>query len=182
MFKKGLIIISLAIIILTGGQAVAQGIYLGPQVGYYRVQDADEGNFIGGVTLRIKSKTSFGIEASINYRQESYANNALTVRSWPVLVTGLFYPVPIIYGAIGAGWYNTTFDYNQNKFSILKDKTSQEFGWHFGAGLEIPAGESLKLIADIRYVFLNYDFEEFPGSDNLNSNFFIITTGLLFEL
>jgi opacity protein-like surface antigen len=160
----------------------AQGIGIGPQVGYYKAQDADEGNLTGGITMRIKTSSTFGLEASINYRQEKYASNSLTVRSWPVLVTGLFYPVPILYGAIGAGWYNTTFDYNKNKFPTLKNKTSQEFGWHFGAGLEIPAGTTSKFMIDIRYVFLNYNFEDFPGSDNLNSNFFIITTGILFGL
>jgi opacity protein-like surface antigen len=182
MFKKGLIITSLVLIVSPAGQAVAQGIYIGPQVGYYKVQDADEGNFIGGVTIRFKSKSNFGLEASINYRKEKYANDALTVRSWPVMVTGLFYPLPIVYGAMGAGWYNTTFDYDKNKLPFFKDKTSQEFGWHFGAGLEIPVGKNSKLIADIRYVFLNYNFGKVPGSSDLSSNFFIITTGYLFEL
>ena len=98
------------------------------------------------------------------------------------MVTGLFYPLPIVYGAFGAGWYNTTFDYSQSRLPFFKDKTSQEFGWHFGAGLEIPAGKKTKFMADIRYVFLNYDFEEIPGSSDLNSNFFIITAGFLFGL
>jgi opacity protein-like surface antigen len=182
MFRKGLLITGIAIIILAVAQVEAQGVAIGPQVGYYKVQDADEGNFIGGVTIRFKAKSSFGLEASINYRQEKYANNSLTVRSWPVMVTGLFYPLPIVYGAIGAGWYNTTFDYNQNKLPFVKDKTSQEFGWHFGAGVDIPIGDKSSIIADIRYVFLNYNFEDFPGSNDLNSNFFVITAGFLFGL
>ena len=137
---------------------------------------------MGGVTWRFKAKSVFGIEASINYRQEKYANDALTVRSWPVMVTGLIYPVPVVYGAIGAGWYNTTFDYDQKKLSLLnlKDKTTQEFGWHFGAGVEIPIQKRFKVIGDIRYVFLDYNFEEIPGSDDLNSNFYVITAGFLF--
>jgi opacity protein-like surface antigen len=180
MWKQTLLIMGLTALMI--GQVNAQSISIGPQVGYYRAQDADEGNLMGGVTWRFKAKSVFGIEASINYRQEKYANDVLTVRSWPVMVTGLFYPVPVVYGAIGAGWYNTTFDYDQNKFSLLKDKTTQEFGWHFGAGVEIPVSERFKVIGDIRYVFLNYDFEEIPGSGDLNSNFYVITVGLLFNI
>jgi opacity protein-like surface antigen len=180
MWKKIILIVGLTVLMI--GQANAQSISIGPQVGYYRAQDADEGNFMGGVTWRFKGSSIFGIEASINYRQERYANNSLTVRSWPVMVTGLIYPAPVFYGAIGAGWYNTTYDYNQDKFAQVKDKTTQEFGWHFGAGVEIPVRNRFKVIGDIRYVFLNYDFEAIPGSNDLKSNFYVITAGFLFNI
>jgi opacity protein-like surface antigen len=180
MWKKTMLIIGLTVLMV--GLVKAQNISIGPQVGYYRAQDADEGNFMGGAAWRFKVTKIFGVEASINYRQERYANDALTVRSWPVMVTGLIYPIPVVYGAIGAGWYNTTYDYNQNKFPIFKDETTQEFGWHFGGGVEIPIRERFKLIGDIRYVFLNYDFEEIPGTGDLDSNFYVITAGFLFVL
>jgi opacity protein-like surface antigen len=160
----------------------AASINLGPQLGYYKARDADKGAFIGGVTCRLKFTSVLGAEASINYRQETYGHDAVTVRSWPIMVTGLIYPLPIVYGAMGAGWYNLTFDYNQNKFPLLKDETKQKFGWHFGAGAELPVGDKFKLTGDIRYVFLNYDFQEIPGSANLKSDFFVITVGFLFGL
>jgi len=175
-------------ILLIGGlvalmvaQVEAQSISLGPQIGYYKAKDAD-GSIMGGFAWRMKFMPSLGVEASINYRQEKYADDILTVRSWPVMVTGLFYPIPIVYGAIGAGWYNTTFDYDQDRVSFLKDETTQEFGWHFGGGVELPVGSSYTLTGDIRYVFLDYNFKEIPGSDNLSSNFFVITAGFLFNL
>jgi hypothetical protein len=86
MWKKFSLIIGLTA--LMAGYVGAQSISLGPQIGYYKSQDADEGNFMGGVTLRLKLAKSFGVEASINYPQENYANNVLTVRSWPIMVTG----------------------------------------------------------------------------------------------
>jgi opacity protein-like surface antigen len=182
MWKLTLLIMGLTASIVT--QANAQNISLGPQIGYFKAMDADKGNIMGGAICRIKLTPVIGAEASINYRQEKYANDALTIRSWPVMVTGLIYPLPIVYGAIGAGWYNTTFDYNQNKLLLkaFKDQTKQEFGWHFGGGAEFPVASNLKLTADIRYVFLNYNFKEIPGSGNLNSNFYIITVGFLFNL
>ncbi|MCX5753042.1 MAG: outer membrane beta-barrel protein, partial [Candidatus Krumholzibacteria bacterium] len=114
--------------------------------------------------------------------QEKYADDLLTVRSWPVMVTGLIYPLPMIYGAMGFGWYNTTFDYDQNRLPLLKDETAQKVGWHFGGGVELPVGTKVKLTADIRYVFLNYDFKEIPGHGDMSSNFYVLTAGLLFGL
>jgi len=181
MWKKTLLLMGL--LALVGTQAIAQSVSLGPQVGYYKSPDTD-GNIMGGVAWRFKFSPMLGLEASINYRQEQYANDALTVRSWPVMVTGLIYPLPIIYGAIGAGWYNTTFDYDQDMVLLqaFDDETRQEFGWHFGGGAELPIGSSFKLTADIRYVFLNYDFKEIPGSNDLDSNFYLVTAGILFNL
>ena len=160
----------------------AQSSGFGPQLGYYKAQDADDGTYTGGLALRLKLMSVFGVEASINNRQEKYANDALTVRSWPVMVTGLIYPVPIAYGAIGFGWYIVTLHYDQNKFPLFADETTQKVGWHFGGGLELPLGSNITLTGDIRYVFLNYDFKQFPGSNNINSDFTVLTVGLLFGL
>jgi opacity protein-like surface antigen len=178
MLKKTLLLTGL--ITMMVAQVNAQSISLGPQIGYYKTQDADKAAYMGGAALRLKLM-GLGVEASINYRQEKYANDALTVRSWPVMVTGLFYPLPIVYGAVGAGWYNTTFHYDQNRFPLLKDETSRKVGWHFGGGVELPLG-SVKLTGDVRYVFLNYNFKGVPGGSKLKSNFTVITVGLLFGL
>ena len=45
---------------------------------------------------------------------------------------------------------------------------------------DIPLGESAAITGDFRYVFLDYDFEEVPGSDGISSNFFVIKAGLMF--
>jgi opacity protein-like surface antigen len=161
----------------------AQSLKVGPQVGFQKATDADEGRFMFSGAARVRLMPLLGVEASIGYRQEKFGNDALTVRSWPVMVTGLIYPVPIFYGAMGAGWYNTTFDYNQSQLSSnVKDETTQEFGWHFGAGVELPVGETSKLTVDFRYVYLNYDFNTIPGSGDIDSNSYIVTAGFLFGL
>ncbi len=180
MWTKTLIMTGL--IALLAAQMNATGISLGPQAGFYKAQDADEGAYMGGVACRLNFVSLFGAEASINYRQEKYADGAVTVRSWPVMVTGLIYPIPIVYGAIGAGWYNVTFDYDHRKLPLFSDETIQEFGWHFGGGVDIPVGSIVKLTGDLRYVFLDYDFKNIPGRGDPQSDFFIITVGLLFNL
>ncbi len=99
------------------------------------------------------------------------------------MATGLIYPLPILYGAVGFGGYSLNFDFDQNKAPGSQDQTMKKVGWHFGGGLELPIGSAFKLTGDVRYVFLDYKFEELPGHGNLkNSDFFIITAGLLFNL
>jgi opacity protein-like surface antigen len=181
MWKKALLIMGLIAFIVA--PVSSQSLNIGPQLGFQKATDADEGRFMFGGAVRARLMPLLGVEGSVGYRQEKFANDALTVKSWPLMVTGLIYPVPIFYGAMGAGWYNTTFDYDQSQFSsTIKDKTTQEFGWHFGAGVEVPVGETSQLTVDFRYVFLNYDFETIPGSGDIDSNSYIVTAGFLFGL
>jgi len=180
MSKKLLFVLGLTFLMVPRGNT--QGISLGPQIGYYKAQEADKGSLMGGVAWRLKVKPIFGVEASINYRQEKYADDLLTVRSWPVMITGLVYPVPMLYGAVGAGWYSVTYDYNKTKLPLFKDETTQKVGYHFGGGVELPVQTRFLLTGDIRYVFLDYDFEEIPGSGSLKSNFYVLTVGLLYKL
>ncbi|MDD5672717.1 MAG: outer membrane beta-barrel protein [Chitinivibrionales bacterium] len=175
MNKKTLLLIGL--LPLTVAQVNAQSLNIGPQIGYYKAQDADNGSVMGGIAARLKFLPLLGTEASVNYRQEKFGHGAVTVSDWPIMVTGLIYPLPIVYGAIGAGWYNVTFDY---KDPTVTDVTTQKFGWHFGGGAELPVGPKIKLTGDIRYVFLNYDFKTVPGVSGPKSDFFVITVGFLF--
>lgn len=179
MWKKILLMLGLTALVVA--PVNAQSISFGPQVGYYKAGDADKGAIMGGVAWRLKLMPAIGVEASINYRQEKYGDGALTVRSWPVMVTGLLYPLPLLYAAIGTGWYSVTLDYDQDKLpSSFEDETTTKVGWHFGGGAELPAGTKFKLIGDIRYVFLNYDFKEIPGRGGSKSNFYVLTIGLLY--
>ncbi len=186
MFKKKVLVV-IAILMVTAS-INAQGLYVGPQLGWQKASSADAGKVMFGAAARIKLSDALGIEGSINYRQEDYNNGDVTVTSYPVMVTGMFYPISIVYGAIGFGWYNTSFAYSSSLHQLgITDQTEQKVGWHFGAGVELPLSGSVSspntiLTADIRYVFLNYAFQQFPGSDNLKSDFIVITVGLLFSL
>jgi len=152
---------------------------IGPHVGYYKAKDADDGKVMFGGALRLKLTNALGFEGSIDYRQEGYRNESIVVRTWPVLLTGLFYPTPNIYGAAGVGWYNTQIEFEKD-LAQRNDKSSQEFGWHFGAGVEIPLSERVMINTDFRYTFLDYDFGEVPGAGEISSDFFAVTAGLLF--
>ena len=176
-------IATLALVVLSSLPVFAQsGASLGPQVGFHKPRDADETKVMGGAALRLRLDQSLGFEGSVGYREETYNNGSLTVKSWPIMVTGLVYPFPAIYGAVGAGWYNSTIDYNNYPPGSSSSETTQKFGWHFGGGAELPLGTSAKLVGDIRYVFLDYDFQTIPGTHGVNSDFYVISAGLLFNL
>lgn len=160
---------------------------LGPQVGFYRTQGSTESRAMGGLALRLRISDGLGIQGSVNYRVERYLNNTIRASSWPIMVSGLFYPVPQLFGTIGTGWYNTSLEYtipasDLSGAFIIATEDQQRFGWHFGGGLELPLGLGTMLVGDIKYVFLDYEFRNFPGSGGVNSNFYVISVGLLFGL
>ena len=177
-------VVSILVFIIPSVAGAVDMFGIGPRIGYYKVADADEGNFLIGAAARLRLSPLLGIEGSIDYRSEKYANGLLTIKSWPVMASAIIYPLPIVYGLVGAGWYNTTYDYDLPQLDVLglEDKTEQEFGWHFGGGVELPMGIVTTLAADIRYTFIDYDFSELPGSEDMKSDFFTITVSILFGL
>ncbi len=170
-----------------GYRSNGAGVGFGPILGIYRSNNGDANRLTGGAALRLKLGPALGVEGSIQYREDDM--NGVSAKSWPVQVTGLIYPLPIVYGLIGVGWYHTTLDVSTPSAStpagtlpgVSASTTQTPFGWHFGGGVELPMG-GLSLTADLRYVFLNYDWSNFPGTHGTNSNFYIINVGLLFGL
>ena len=160
-------------------------VYVGPHLGIQKSEGAEDPSYLIGATLRAKLLPILGIEADIGYRQEKYGSGAVTVRTWPVTVTGLLYPLPVIYGGLGGGWYSTTFDYADSYNDIgIEDETTRNFGWHLAAGVEFPASPRVRLFGDVRFVFLDYDFKDLPEAvlDGADSDFYSINVGVLFGL
>jgi len=158
---------------------------IGPHIGMQKSQDSDGSNYLVGATVRARFMPAIGAEGDIGYRQEKLGNDALTIRQWPVTVTGLLYPLPFLYGGLGGGWYSTTFDYaDVYNDAGYHDDTSRDFGWHLAAGVEIPASSHFKVFGDIRYVFLDQKLKDLPDAvlDGDNANFYSINVGLLFGL
>ncbi len=98
----------------------------GPVLGWTKARDADAGKLTGGLAMRLKLSPALGVEGSIMYREDKYNNGAVTASTWPVQVTGLIYLVPMVYGAIGAGWYHTTLDYDQSVYPVGTDERNND--------------------------------------------------------
>lgn len=182
MFKKIILLVALfAFGSVFYAQDIRNPVAIGPQAGFHKAADADNGKYMFGAALKLKLTNALGFEGSLNYREEEYRNGAIAISQWPVLMSGLFYIVPQIYGLAGVGWYNTKIEF-ENTLVDLPDRSSQEFGWHFGAGVDIPLSEAAFLTTDFRYTFIDYEFQEVPGTDEINSDFFIVKAGLMFVI
>jgi opacity protein-like surface antigen len=166
--------------------AAQTGMAFGPLVGLYKGRDADGYRIVGGGEVRFRLSEIIGLEGSINYRGETYNHGSVEVTSWPVMVTGLLYPIHFVYGAIGAGWYHTSVRYKNapgspGGLASASDQTTQQFGWHYGAGVELTVFSFLNLVGDIRYVVLNSSFKSASGSNGVISSSPVMTAGLLFS-
>jgi opacity protein-like surface antigen len=167
--------------------AAQGGVGFGPLVGVYKGRDGDGFRVLGGAVLRFRLSEVIGVEGSINYRGEKYNHGSVDVQSWPLMVTGLLYPITFVYGAVGAGWYNTSVSYNALPgapvgLTPVSRETKQQFGWHYGGGVELTVFSFLKLVGDIRYVVLNNNFKSSPGSNGVSSGSPVMTAALLFSL
>ena len=175
--KSTLAVLSMIAISLASGGAhalVQPGLSIGPQIGSSKSEDTD-GKWLIGAAVRARLLGAIGAEGSIGYRHDEFSNEMGKIKTWPVQVTGLLYPLPIVYGGIGAGWYHTTLDFDDPG---VDSDTTQKFGWHFGGGVDAPLGDRTNLTLDLRYVFLDYKFETVPGVGDVKNDFYMVTAGL----
>lgn len=158
----------------------SQTLSFGPQYGIFRPQEADNSSCLLGGIMRLKPLEELGIEFALNYHQEKYFDEQLTVKAWPIQLSGMIYPIPSLYGTAGAGWYNVTYDF---KSTLMMDQTDMRTSWHAGIGLEIPIEDTIAMACDIRYVFLDYDLNDgTTGAKTIQSDFYVMTIALLFAL
>src|SRR5512142_2310727 len=140
MYRKFVFMIMISLVYVTlslaqGRENIHNPVAIGIQGGWQKAAGADNGKVMFGGLIRAYLTPAVAFEGSINYRQEQYHNDEITISSWPVQLSGLFYPVQYLYGVVGVGWYNAKIDY-QGSLNNIPDRTSQKFGWHFGAGVD----------------------------------------------
>ncbi|MBI4397148.1 MAG: porin family protein [Elusimicrobia bacterium] len=147
---------------------------------YFEPKDSDEGDWHGGVQLRLFLVPAFALEGSVDYRQNDFGETELNV--FPVQASALIYLLPdrrlspLLLG--GAGWY-----YTQVEGPGAFDDTDHRFGTHAGGGLQVGIGESVSLDTTYRYIWL----EEFKskGADLTEKEFedsgHMVTVGLNFH-
>ena len=121
------------------------------------------------------------LEGGVDYRNEEISND-LHVRTWPVTASLVVSPLPIVYALAGVGWYHTTIDFPTS--SVFRDDTQTEFGYHVGAGLKFPIVPAVSAITDVRYSYVNYDFDQFSEAlgDFDKGNYVSLNAGLMFQM
>ena len=154
--------LALSGVLLCASLPVAHAAQIIPSIGYTRTIDngGEDGQFSGGLALRLPISPLFSAEGGINYRDESFSEGDLKVRMWPVTASLWVTPGSVFYLGGGLGWYFTSYDYS-GTLSTVDNSTSNDLGIHVGGGVDIPLSPSVALDLNLRYVFLqaNNDLE-----------------------
>ncbi|MGM0545524.1 MAG: outer membrane protein [Bacteroidota bacterium] len=158
---------------------------IGPRLGYYKANDAEQGNFYFGAQTRARLGAVLGLEGSVEYRaaqEYSIGGQSLETKLVPVTASALmFLPVSenfAPYGVAGLGAYYTIYDY-EGAFDDVDNEFN--FGYHLGFGAELPINRNAALNVDYRYLFLNSDDNEM-STENADYNGNAFTVGLMFYL
>jgi hypothetical protein len=168
------LLITAAVVLLLVSTNFAQTFSIGPNVGYVKTKDADKGTYLFGAAARFNF-LSFGIEGTIHYAEQKYYNDLVKVQQYPISVSGMFFPLPFVYGCAGLDWFNsrTTID-----IAGSATETYQEVGYHFGAGAQFSLG-GVYLTGDARYVLLGK--MKVPNSSEIDNSNLVLSVGLLFK-
>jgi opacity protein-like surface antigen len=178
-------------------KAEAIGGNVGAHAGYSKIKDAESGAVLVGGHGELRLVKWFGVQGAVDYRHvQSFDINTpngqgeLSVRQVPITVTGRVY-VPMSkvapFAAAGAGWYHLIYDYSNNVEAMgAEDRSTNTFGWHVGAGLEVQVAPRLALYGEGRAVFLDPDreldssvFDQVSNFD-YNSTYFVGGLNFLF--
>ena len=167
----------LLVILVCASAGVSRAVQFIPSIGYTKTTDSnvDSGKLSGGVALRASLLPFLSAEGGIAYRQESFSNDDLKVRMWPVTASLWLTPFPMLYAGGGLGWYRTTYDYRSTL--PYTDTTTDQIGVHLGGGLAVPLTPGLALDLNGRYIFMQTDNSvQLPSQ--FNPDFWSTTVGL----
>ncbi len=157
---------------------------LGPRAAYFDPKDSDDATWMGGAQLRVPFTPALALEGSIDYRKDEYANGAVTVHTYPVQASLLFYlnpnkPVsPYLLG--GAGWYFTKVEVD----AINMEESDNRFGLHAGGGLQFWLSPSVSMDGSYRYIWLDNLKTQDSSLQNkeFNDSGHMVTIGLNFHI
>ncbi len=131
---------------------------LGGHYAFVENRDTNEGvNMYGGMA-RLRSRF-VGVEGSVDYRNEDLGAD-VDLKTWPIAASLMLFPLEPVYAIAGLGWYNATIDYPSEL--VAEDRTDTKLGYHVGAGVEVPVVPAFMLTGDLRYQWVDYEFDDLP--------------------
>lgn len=154
--------------------AAQPGVTFGGRASYFKPKDADNGTMSGGAQLRLHITSVVAIEASADYRQSRFEGTIADI--YPVQGSLMLYLAPhwVISPYIlgGEGWYHT---------HIRGGATSERYGPHAGAGLEIALARHWTIDGSYRYLWtqsLSAPTTAHPLGRNFSDNGYMLTGAL----
>lgn len=164
------------LLMVTSAAIANAGIGVGARYSYVRNNGLEDNSSMIGAMVRLRHMMFFGIEGAVDVRKEEL-NDGSELTSTPLTLSAMVYPIPLVYGLAGVGYYNTTLTMGDQEVS------DSQIGYHFGAGVELPLVPLLKLTGDLRYQFLNYEFEDIAESiGKVDADGYAISAGLILYL
>jgi hypothetical protein len=152
------------------------GLGIGARYSYVHNNDLEDNSSMVGAMVRLRHMMFFGLEGAIDSRNEEL-NDGSELRSTPITASVMVFPIPVVYGLAGLGFYRSTLEV------AGEEHTDTQLGYHFGAGVEAPLIPLLKLTGDIRYQFVDYEFDEIAESlGKVEANGYAISAGLILYL
>lgn len=188
MKLKAALAVVLAVLVVPGA-SYGGVLGIGGHLGYFKVSGDGEKTIYGGGHIRLRLPILLSLEGALDYRPAASRDVAgapggeLDVTTYPITISALGYPFPGLYLLAGIGWYNTTIELSDSGVSAgPASDTHDNFGSHFGAGIDLPVGSNTSLNGDVRYVFLDYDVRDLDisGLSDLDANYFSIGVGVTF--
>jgi hypothetical protein len=172
LIGAGLFLASLLI-----GVQIARAVEVIPSLGITRAVNGDDdtAKLSGGLALRGDMAPFLMAEIGASFRNEERFGGDLHIKQWPITTSLWLKPVPMLYAGGGAGWYQTTLDYDESL--PFTDETKQKFGVHLGGGLRMPLAPMLGLDVNGRYVFLD-DVDQKLSTEKLDPDFWTTSVGL----
>jgi len=152
-------------LVLATAAVPAFGSDVGLHLGYSKAEDSTSGNGLVGAHLELGLLSFLGIQGAVDYRLVETIpvavggrDYALHLRSVPVTLSARVYaPLGIRpFAEAGAGWYVLLYDYAPElEAAGLNDETQTTFGWHVGAGADVPLTPTVSVFGLVRAVFVD---------------------------
>ena len=174
---------------------------VGPHIGQYRSNDAEDGAMFFGFQARVRWGRNVGLEVALDYRDtelfDAGSVDPVTMQAdvmYVPITASLMVFAPVArflnpYAVAGIGWYYTITEYELIKTSadvreLLQDDDNFVMGYHFGLGVEVPFSFNFALHADARYLFLGTEIRSIRDlstldTDTKNSDGIMYNIGLM---
>lgn len=173
-----LLIVAVAgILIVSLCPAANAGLGIGARYSYVHNNDLEDNSSMFGAMVRFRHMLFFGLEGAVDYRKEEF-DNGNKLRATPLTLSVMIYPIPVAYALAGIGFYRSTLETTSGA-----EATDTKIGYHYGVGAEVPMIPLVKLTGDIRYQFIDYEFEDIPESvGKVEADGYAISAGVIFYL